>query len=296
MNISFIKNSNSYLPELDAYKTYIENNKLATVNIFTDANQINCSNTDFAWIFCGIDRIIDKNILRVHEYHSLSTPPFAYFKDLVKKQMNKNPIARIFLNTYVHDQLGFTDNAPVFYRDMGISDLFFKPSIPKNYEFDFIYIGQINRTRNIDQLLLNFKGRKSNILLIGTPSNEIYNIFKTFPNVKFYGRVEQNFIPEIARSCRAGINYIPNLRPYSMQTSTKLLEYCALKIPVVTTKYPWVYDFAKSRNANFVFVDAKFNPDDISVSPVGIPDVTDLSWDKVISTSGIFEYISSKAY
>jgi hypothetical protein len=39
---------------------------------------------------------------------------------------------------------------------------------------------------------------------------------------------------------RAGLNLVPAHRPYTVQTSTKVLEYLAVGLPVVSNRYPWM--------------------------------------------------------
>ena len=50
---------------------------------------------------------------------------------------------------------------------------------------------------------------------------------------------------------------MPDQIPYSEQTSTKLLEYCAIGLPVISTGLPLVRNFAASNPAAIAYLPAQ---------------------------------------
>lgn len=304
IKILLIRPKKAYLPEINIYKKYLEN--FFNVFISNADKKINFFDFDIIWKFMGFDffselklskffisfkntdfikflnknKIMDnsyvfcknkKNITPfvIHEYPSLSTGNFKTFKNLLKKFFNSKPNLRIFLNEKIKKFLNFNDDIPFFYRDMGIPKEFFLTSKLKEKEklYDFIYIGEINSDRNIDNLLNIFTKTLVNktIILIGSPSKKIYNKFHRYNNIIFKGYVAHNEIPEIAKYARFAINWIPNICPYKFQTSTKLLEYSAMNLKIINLYNDWSSDFEKKNNLKFFTIKniKDFNMNDI---------------------------------
>jgi glycosyltransferase involved in cell wall biosynthesis len=166
---------------------------------------------------------------------------------------------RIFLNENVKKGFGFNDSVDYCYRDMGIDENFLDckaSAVDKEYEF--VYVGAVSKERNIDKLLKRFAERQiGKILLIGNIDDEIYREFKKYKNIIFVGKVSYLEVPKIASKAVYGVNFIPNKYPYNIQTSTKLLEYLALGLKIVTTDYKWIRDFEAKYNCSFFKVDEK---------------------------------------
>lgn len=252
LKILFVRSEKAYLPEVDAYIEYF--NKTNDFLAF-DSEKINkdysLCDFDVIWEFKGLGRAITKDKIVVHEYASLSTGRMPYIKNRIKSLVNGKPDLRVFLNSEVKDGFHFNDNIDYCYRDMGISDEFINVQ-PSNKEFDFVYIGAISKTRHVDNLLRTFvKNKCGKICLIGTPEDEIYNTYKKYKDIIFTGRVQYSYVPGIASRSIYGLNYIPNIYPYNLQTSTKLLEYLALGLKVITTEYKWVNNFEIENRCSF---------------------------------------------
>ena len=75
----------------------------------------------------------------------------------------------------------------------------------------------------------------------------------------FTGRIKQEEIPQLATKCVYAINYIPNIYPFNIQTSTKLLEYAAMDLKIITTDYWWVRNFELENNMKFYKIDEDFS-------------------------------------
>ena len=84
------------LPELKAYTDYFTKKGFNTIHVHE--KDLNKFDYDIEWHFMGIDIIKSKkNVIKIHDYASLSTPPVAKAKDLIKKTFSKKPDIRIFL-------------------------------------------------------------------------------------------------------------------------------------------------------------------------------------------------------
>lgn len=279
----------AYLPEINAYQKYF-NNK--TNFYFYDSSilkDFKLEDFDVIWHFMGFDTHKTK-IFTVHEYASLSTDPFPKIKNFIKKQVNVKPDLRIFLNEYIKEGFDFKDNIPCCLRDMGVDESFFVNEPNKKY--DFVYIGEITKKRKIHVLLNKFKTdfKDFKILMLGKPEKDIYDEFKSSQNIYFTGKVNYYDVAKLAKEAMYGINFVPNIYPYNLQTSTKILEYCAMNLKIITLSYNWVNSFEKKYNAKFLYIKddmSDFDFDKIKNFDYKIPNVEELKWENIIRKSGI---------
>ena len=139
-----------------------------------------------------------------------------------------------------------------------------------------------------------YKGAQGKCL-IGNVEDDIYNEYKHNKDLVFTGSVPYGEVPIIASKAVYGINYIPDKYPFNIQTSTKLLEYLALGLKVITTDYQWVRDFEKLHGCSFYKLNLKqdgFNRDYIkSYDYKSNFAVENHLWDAVLENSGLKEKI-----
>ena len=85
--------------------------------------------------------------------------------------------------------------------------------------------------------------------------------------------------------------------PFNEQTSTKLLEYAALKMPIITTDYKWIRNFQKENGGNFFYLEkdlSNFIWKNISQFNYSFPDLKEWTWEKQIRKSGVLEFLQTK--
>lgn len=292
MKILFKRSDNALLPDIDAYIKYLNQDSMFDCYDSADlAGGYSLDDFDVIWEFKGLGGIQSDNHIVVHEYASLSTGRFAKLKNLIKSVRNPKPDLRIFLNEDVRKGFLFKDDIPETYRDMGLDQQFLNVSKTEK-EFDFIYIGSISKEREIDKFLHSFsKAKQGKLHLVGTvEDDEIYTTYKNHPDITFVGRVPYKEIPEIASKAVYGINYIPDKYPYTLQTSTKMLEYSALDLKIITTDYKWTRDFESIHNSKFYFLNdqADFDLGGIGDFPFENNfNAHDYTWDKVFEKADI---------
>ena len=255
IKIIFLRDGLAYRPEIDAYVKYF--NQVPGFQAH-DAYVHECdiSGYDVIWEFKGFGGVeISENQVLVHEYASLSVAPFPKMKNLLKVWFNKKPQLRIFLNENVMRGFPFRENIEYCLRDMGIDEAFLQVNKSDNKEYDFVYVGSISKKRGMDKFLRKFSETnrigECTICLVGDVDSDIYQLFKNDKRFIFTGAVPYSEVPKIASKAIYGINYIPDIYPYNIQTSTKLLEYLALGLKVITTDYEWVRQFEKEHNCSF---------------------------------------------
>lgn len=294
--IALIHPGLAYAPEIGIYKHFLKQEGYF-VETFNVAMESELTGFDVEWHFMGIDfKSRRSERLKIHEYVSLSIPPFSKMKDQLKKFINSKPDLRIFGSKFIESQLGFKDAIPRCYRDAGVSPDFFQKPQKNKPEFDFVYAGSTDKSRNIEHLLTFFVENMQNnrLLVIGVPPKSVSKRVLQHPAITFTGKVPYETVPDYLQKARFGINYIPDKYPYNQQRPLKLLEYCAAGLPVLTTEYAWVKQFEKEANANFF----KLAPDlgnlkmnNVEGFEFRIPDVTHLTWNEVISQSGLLTFL-----
>lgn len=230
------------------------------------------------------------NIPEVHEYHSLSTPPYAKVKNLIKHCINRRPAGRIFLNKIVQKDLFFRDETPAIYRDMGIDRRFFALQ-GVNPEFDLIYSGTIRGRIGLVGELLRLAKLGLKILIAGEVDESTREVFRLFGHVTFTGRLQQHELPGVYARARAGLNYTPDIYPFDRQTSTKTLEYCAAGLGVVSNRYQWASEFAEQRGATFLWLDNLKSKTDVDTFNFQVPDVSDLEWSTLLDVAGLDDFL-----
>lgn len=295
-SIVFDRRPHVYLPEISAYIDYI-NKHLNGWRGYDSATikDYNPLDYDVVWRFMGTDtKGVGRTI--IHEYNSLSTGAFARIKNHVKKAINAKPAARVFLNDTVRSKFNFTDSVPYAMRDMGINSQFYQKATQKKTH-DFVYAGSLNdRGGIVLKTLQHFKTHcaGATLLVIGGVPDHIHASFGNAPNITFTGRVPYEDVPALAKAARYGLNLMPDIYPLNIQTATKVIEYCALGLPVISTDYQWIRHFESTRKGRFLYLDkslSNLNLNTIQRFDFHTPNVDDLEWNMLIKKSGLFEML-----
>lgn len=292
IKILFIRSKNAFLPEIDAYINFF--NKTSEFLAFDSSKvegDINLDDYDIIWEFKGLGGVNNSNKIVVHEYASLSTGLFPKIKNSIKKFNNRKPDLRVFLNERVASEFNFVDDVPSIFRDMGFNEKLFKVN-DTDKEYKFVYVGAVTKKRHMDKFLKNYvKNNNGKICLVGNVEESIYNKFKKNKNICFYGSVPYEQVPGIVSKAEYGINYIPDKYPFNIQTSTKLIEYIALGLKIITTDYYWVRQFEKDNNCSFykLLTNQKFNQNEIENFEFSNNiNLEKYYWDEIIKNSGIY--------
>lgn len=273
----------AYTPEAYAYEKYLK--KLGhQIQLDYELDPDN----DINIYFMGTRPFWKKNegrAIEVHEYQSLSTPPYAQFKNLAKKIVNKKPNGRIFLNEFLHRDLSFSDNIPYIYRDMGVDEALFQ-SPSENPLYDIVYCGSIAGRNGLIEVLRRLAGNYK-VVVVGQVSDLESSLLK-HENITILGRVERKDLPEIYRNSRFGLNFTPNIYPYNIQTSTKTLEYLASGLGVISNKYKWSEEFFSEIDYQPVWLDDCDFPKTIEMNStvIAYPSLIHrYAWENVLSDS-----------
>ncbi|EPL6455566.1 glycosyltransferase [Providencia rettgeri] len=292
--IFFIYDKKSYLPEIFAYEKHCKENSISykIVDSSFDFKKIN--EPHIKWTFMGLDLKKNKNSFIVHEYLSLSIGRFKKTKNYIKKYLSTKPDIQIFLNETIRNTFHI-NGIPYTIRDMGIDDAFFKNTIGINKEYDFCYCGSMDKSREIDKLLDLFTSgvfKNNTILLLGSAPKDLTNKYHN-ENIHFHGKVDYTDVPRILSKAKCAINYIPNKYPFNIQTSTKFLEYLALGLPVISTKYHWVDKFQEKNkfSCSYLHELTELSITTLINSKYTAPDMSEFKWKNIIKNSKVFDIV-----
>ncbi|ELM3717394.1 MULTISPECIES: glycosyltransferase family 4 protein [Aeromonas] len=282
----------AYTPEAYAYRDYLSSKGVSVQLEYEDGlyedNYVNLYFMGFRPFFKNRNK---KKCLEIHEYQSLSTPPFAGVKDFLKRSINSQPNGRIFLNEVVKEQLEFNDSIQYICRDMGVDKkIYQEPS--SNAEFDIVYCGSISGRAGLIEEIYRLVSIGFRLLIVGDIQSDIKTRFVKFGNrIVFAGRVERHELPEIYKNCRAGLNYTPDLYPFNIQTSTKTLEYLAAGLMVLTNRYNWSNRFFEGKDGFCVFLDEINSYESLQKVCGKFPDIHLYEWDAVLERSNLYDFI-----
>ena len=298
MPIHFIRNGPSYLPDIDAYCAYIHSRGHQTM--VHDSSVSVPTSASVVWWFCGRVPLREAHRLRgafqIHEYASASIPPYAWTKDQVKHWTQPQPDYRIFQNGWVRERMGFADGVPHALRDMGVAEHFL--DVPSNTPapgFDLVYLGEMSRLLAFIPVFQAIHRAGRSLLLVGEVPAELQAQLP--PNVTCTGRVDHAQVPSYLRRARFGLNLVPNATPFQQQTSTKVLEYCAVGLRVVSNAYPWARYFMAQHKANFYLLNedapslATSFGEALDAYPYEVPDVRALAWPQLLDTLPLWRTI-----
>jgi len=223
-------------------------------------------------------------LVLIADIPSRSTGRFRRLKDILKIALNHNPDLALFLNPYVEaSKIAGRANLKL-YRGMGFrSDLVLPRG--ESIEIEAIYSGSLHRPGVLAELnLLQEKGL--NVSVVGEAKRN-----DAHPKIEFLGRrtIEETY--SLYSKASIGLNIIPNIEPYNYQDSTKLIEYCATGLRVVTSVYPWALDFEQKSNARFFRIDQSATAREMRDFDYVVPNVQDWEWERVLHNAKLAESI-----
>lgn len=287
MNIGITLKEHAYTPEAFAYSKF-----LSELGYQVQLDYKLDPNNDVNIYFMGTRPFWKKKegrAIEIHEYQSLSTPPYAHFKNFAKKIVNKRPNGRIFLNEFVHRDLSFSDNIPYIYRDMGVDEALFQ-SPSANPLYDIVYCGSIAGRNGLIEILRRFAGNYK-VVVVGNVSELERSLLK-HENITILGRIERKDLPEIYRNSRFGLNFTPNIYPFNIQTSTKTLEYLASGLGVISNKYFWSEYFFKSINSKPIWLE-EIDQIILSQNSYELTEMEVFTWDNILRNSDLHLFLKN---
>ena len=147
------------------------------------------------------------------------------------------------------------------------------------------------------KLFSNGELSQQSLLILSKDYQDVQTRFQSYNNIHFKGPVPQSDVGKFLMQARFGLNVVPNHYPFNHQSSTKLLEYAAAKLPIITSDYPWVREFQKESGGEFYFLNEDLSNvswKSINAFSYSWPDLSHWTWDHQIRKSGVLEFLGSK--
>jgi glycosyltransferase involved in cell wall biosynthesis len=297
MLIAFTHQFKAFLPEIAVYRQFFEQYGIETIEVRPD--QLSSLQPDVEWRFMGTQFKKGRAPVLIHEYASGSLPPWRKAKDFIKSRFTVKPEFRLFLNKYVQEQFSFSDNLPYGFRDMGINQQRIAGA-PVEKTYDFIYVGSVSKDMQIEKLLDCFRQpglKNKSLLMLCKNYGDLQNRYRDFSNIIFKGPVAQDEVSNYISQASFAINYKPAIAPHNHQTSTKMLEYAACGIPIITTDFAWVRGFQQQYGGKYFYLSndlSNLDWEKIREFQYAFPDLSEWSWVKQIRNSGVLEFLKKK--
>tara|TARA_B110000003_G_scaffold244578_1_gene253774 strand:+ start:236 stop:1111 length:876 start_codon:yes stop_codon:yes gene_type:complete len=286
MIVGILSNKKSYLPEIIAYRNYfIKNN----IKVIISDQELSLKKCHVIIMFCGffLKKKL-KNKIYIHDYSSLSTPPFCGAKDIIKKYFNFKPNLRIFNSKLIKDNMNYNDKVPYIIRSQGVLKNFFQKR-SKKFTYDFLYTGSIEARKGLNKIFFKYLKLGFSILVIGNVSEAYKDKFSNFAKIKFLGPKKYINIYRYYKMCNYGLNYIPDEFPYNAQYSTKFLEYSASKMNIVSNKTDFMNKISKKYKIKNVYDEDIHNAEDLKKAKFQHANLLHYEWNQVIEKSGILK-------
>lgn len=240
--VHFVHVGRAYLPEIQAYGAFLEAKGHRCFAHRTPATVP--QDADVVWWMCGVVSRLHawrlRHSVQVHEYASASVGAVPSLKDRIKYLWNPVPDHRVFQSEVVRQLLGFSAATDYCLRDMGVPEAFLHPVPSVSPAFDLVYVGETSRLLAFKPALMAIGSAGLTLLLVGAVPARLAKFIRHMPWIRAVGSVPQADVPQMMAKARAGLNLMPDQRPFQVQASTKVLEYLAQGLPVVSNRYAWI--------------------------------------------------------
>lgn len=303
MTIVFVHDNKAFLPETEVQACSQFFAKYGIKCVLATRKEAELLPRQVEWFFMGVDHTLRRpGIIKIHEYSSSSLPPLRRLKDRVKRYYNTQPDFRLFLNEYVQQQFNFRDGVPMGFRDMGITPgLMLGAEQAADKVYDFIYCGSVTKDIRFDRILDRFLPGASmaghTILVLSMNFEHLADKYRENSNIVFKGPVKHEAVGQHLQKARFAISYKPDIEPHNHQTVTKLLEYAAYKVPIITSDLAWVRSFGKQYGGQFFYLApdfSNFSMEALEQFSFEFPDLTSWTWEQQMRKSGVIEFLASK--
>ena len=266
------------LPEVRAYQEYFVGHGFSVSLVEQGAYRP--GQVDAVLLFHGFHPFW-RNYPRIviSEYHSLTVGKGGYLKDWLKRLLNVRGDLWVFLNDDVRKRLLIGDGPRVHYRPMGFYGDLVESAAASGKDFDLVYSGSMRP--GLSETIRRLAEQGYSVAVAGSDGTFEH------PNVTWFGKVDVDASYRLMARSRVGLNYVPDEYPLNVQDSTKVIEYCALGLGVLSNRYYWVEKFESERNARFMYLEDKGNAAGLREFEFFVPDVSDLEWSKIMEKSGL---------
>lgn len=285
ITIAIVRSSRAFMPETRAYFEYFEGfDEFSAVVVESYEMALEMRPFVILVPYGLVPRWMKRPPVLVADVPSRSTGASRKTRDRFKAAINHKPDVAMFLNDYVASSGIAKKSNLKIYRSMGYRSELVQDD-PRKKDIEAIYAGTLNRP-GVLSTLNSLAERGLAISVVGSAG-----IGGAHPEIDFLGRKSQEETYEIYARSIYGLNIVPDIEPFKFQDSTKLIEYCATGLKVVSTRYFWATDFERQYGARFLYLNAETTRGDIQDFPYKSADVQSLSWTHILGETKLAEAI-----
>lgn len=218
------------------------------------------------------------------DFPSASTGSFRKSKDWMKRNFSVRPDIAVSCGSYVKNAVAPPIKLSIL-RQMGFFPEFLR--LRQASEFDVVYAGTLRRPGVLRAIWkLSQLGMR---VVVASPDS-----LPSIPGVTFVGLLGADDLYELFSRCVLGLNVVPNSAPFAYQASTKVIEYSAAGLGIVTSFNHWVREFECKRGGRFLDLDNAKSKRDLLTFPYIPADVSGLEWDTILRVSGLSQTIEQR--
>lgn len=298
MKIAFIHTGKAFLPEIPAYRSYLEQKNQTTIELERYEDIIDHGDLDLVFRFGGLLKTARwQTVPEIHEYHSASTTSAPVLRNIIKSFAGSRPQGRIFLNNFVRSQFFFRDKIPYIYRDMGASDSLLQCNNGTTKDFDIVYAGSISGRPGLLKVLIRLADMGFILGVAGNASHEEIEVMKKSHGIIYLGLLPASQVIDLISRSRYGLNYCPDIYPINKQTSTKVIEYLVAGIPIISNKYCWIESHKNLYGYDYIKLSDLISVDSFSDKNYHVlshEDRSRFTWNRVLLDCNFLEFLQSR--
>lgn len=289
VKVGIVRGATAFLPEVEAYTAAFGAELDVEVTVVTDEKiPPDC---DVVIIFCGLVpfwRSFPGRI--VTEYHSLSAGRLGRVKDIIKRIVNVRGDHYIFLSDTVRKEFMFSIQRPHSIRGMGYDPELARRFAGGSKEYDFAYCGSVRS--GVIERIERLSELGFSVAVAGAVGKDHARLASnTTGRIHSHGRVSLEASYEIMGRATYGFSFTPDVHPWNIQDSTKIIEYLGMGLKVVSNRYNWLESFEADSGARILDIDAIAAQQDVESFEFRSGDIERWAWPTVIARSGIVDSV-----
>lgn len=296
MRIGIVKSTNAYTPEAYAYERELTFRQMSP-ELIEDEGWAPNNSRDFDLIirFAGfIGRPLSLKVPEIHDYASLSTGRLPRLKNFLKSRFSSPPVGRVFLNDTVRIGFEFSDTVPFVLREMGVDEKFFWCRGSTNKDFDVVYCGSISGRPGLLSCIEQLCRAGIKFGLAGKATQEEIKQILKINGVYYVGPLAYTEVPNFLARGRYGLNFCPDVYPLNIQTSTKVLEYLAAGLGVISNNYEWINEHSRRYSYKYIGLHEIRSADDLDCMwpvEVSLDVAKEFDWRYILDKCNFAEFV-----
>lgn len=294
MRVTIQLTGKAFLPEAWAYR-----NALTAAGHLVSVVEpsIPISETDPAAVlrFAGLIRTDKRrSYAEIHGYNNVSRTSLPRTKNFIKKGLAGHPDARIFVTDWVRNELRFKDGVPSIVREMGASPELISAREASERPYDVVYCGSITGRQGLIQMIKKLSLLGYRTAIAGNATAKEARFLSSIQGVKFFGLLSHTEVPQFLSQGSLGLHFCPDKYPFKYEFGSKVVEYLAAGLPVVSNKYHWIDQHSSQEGYSYLDIKTLEGVDKIAIPPNAVIPVNrarNFTWPEVLERAQFVRFV-----